>query len=162
MTLYRFDSIINFLYYEDIMKLEEIYEHWDKDSEIDKTELGDESLKIPKLHHKYFQIFTNEKLVLKKYEADMKALKLSKYEFYTQGPSKESQDKGWSMPARGMILKQEMPLYMDGDRDIIDLSLKIGLQQEKVELLESIIKSLTNRGFQIRASIDWTKFTMGG
>jgi hypothetical protein len=54
-----------------------------------------------------------------------------------------------------------MPMYMEGDQDIIDLSLKIGLQQEKVDLLESIIKSLTNRGFNIKASIDWYKFTMG-
>jgi hypothetical protein len=143
------------------MKLEAIYEEWKKDSEIDKTELGDESIKIPKLHHKYYQVYSSEKMLLKKYEADLKQLKLAKYEFYTQGPSKETQEKGWELPARGMILKQEMPLYMEGDKDIIEMSLKIGLQQEKVELLESIIKSLSNRGFQIKAAIDWFKFTMG-
>ena len=107
------------------MKLEEIYEEWKKDSEIDQTNLAEESIRIPKLHHKYFQVYSSEKLLLKKYEADMKALKLAKYEFYTQGPSKETQDKGWEMPARGMILKQEMPMYMEGDQDIIDMSLKI-------------------------------------
>lgn len=143
------------------MKLEDIYEEWKKDSEIDKTELGDESLKIPKLHHKYFQVYTSERLLLRKLEAEMKQLKLDKYEFYTQGPSRESQERGWDMPSRGMILKQEMPLYMEGDKHIVELSLKIGYQQEKIELLESIIKSLTNRGFQIKAAIEWTKFTMG-
>jgi len=142
------------------MKLEEIYEQWKIDSEIDKTELGEEAIKIPKLHHKYYQVYTSEKLLLRKYEADMKHLKLSKYEFYTMGPNEET-PKHWKLPARGMILKQEMPMYMEGDQDIIDLSLKIGLQQEKVDLLESIIKSLTNRGFNIKASIDWYKFTMG-
>jgi hypothetical protein len=143
------------------MKLETIYEEWKKDSEIDMTELGNEAIKIPKLHHKYFQVYSSEKMLLRKYEADMKSLKLAKYEFYTQGPSKETQEKGWELPARGMILKQEMPMYLDGDRDLIDLSLKIGYQQEKIELLESIIKSLTNRGFQIKSAIDWNKFTMG-
>jgi hypothetical protein len=143
------------------MKLEEIYEAWKKDSEIDQTNLAEESLKIPKLHHKYFQVYTSEKLLLKKYEADMKALKLAKYEFYTQGPSKETEQLGWEMPARGMILKQEMPLYMEGDKEIIELSLKIGYQQEKIELLESIIKSFSNRGFQIKSAIDWFKFTNG-
>ena len=143
------------------MKLDEIFEQWQIDSEIDKTELGDESLKIPKLHHKYFQIYTSERLLLRKYEAEMKQLKLEKYEFYTQGPSKETNDKGWIMPARGMILKQEMPMYMEGDKELIELSLKIGYQQEKVELLDSIIRSLTNRGFQIKSAIDWYKFTMG-
>ena len=143
------------------MKLETIYEEWGKDSEIDMTDLGNEAIKIPKLHHKYFQTYSSEKLLLRKYEAEMKTLKLSKYEFYTQGPSKETQEKGWALPARGMILKQEMPMYLEGDQDIINLSLKIGMQQEKVELLESIIKSLINRGFQIKSAIDWNKFTMG-
>jgi hypothetical protein len=142
------------------MKLEAIYDEWKKDSDIDKTELGDESLKIPKLHHKYFQVYSSEKMLLRKYESEMKQLKLAKYEFYTMGPNEDT-PKEWRLPPRGMILKADIPAYMDGDKDIIDLSLKIGLQQEKVELLESIIKSLTNRGFQIKAAIDWFKFTMG-
>ena len=143
------------------MKLEDIYEDWKKDSDIDKTELGDEALKIPKLHHKYYQMFTHERLLLRKYEADFKNLKLSKYEFYTMGPTEESRDKGWQLPARGMILKSDLPMYMEADKDIIDMSLRIGMQQEKIELLESIIKSLVNRGFQIKSAIEWTKFTMG-
>jgi hypothetical protein len=143
------------------MKLEDIYEEWKKDSDIDKTELGDEALKIPKLHHKYYQMFTHERLLLRKYEADFKNLKLSKYEFYTMGPTEESRNKGWQLPARGMILKSDLPMYMEADKDIIDMSLRIGMQQEKIELLESIIKSLVNRGFQIKSAIEWTKFTMG-
>jgi hypothetical protein len=143
------------------MKLEDIYEEWKKDSDIDKTELGDEALKIPKLHHKYYQMFTHERLLLRKYEADFKNLKLSKYEFYTMGPTEESRDKGWQLPARGMILKSDLPMYMEADKDIVDMSLRIGMQQEKIELLESIIKSLVNRGFQIKSAIEWTKFTMG-
>jgi hypothetical protein len=143
------------------MQLDEIYDEWAKDSEIDKTELGEEAIKIPKLHNKYFQIFSKERLLLRKYETDMKKLKLDKFEFYTQGPSKETKDRNWELPAKGIILKQEMPMYLEADKDIVDLSLKIGYQQEKVELLDSIIRSLTNRGFQIKSAIDWYKFTMG-
>jgi hypothetical protein len=143
------------------MKLEEIYAEWDKDSSIDTTNLGNESIKIPSLHNKYFKVYTSEKLLLRKYEAEMKELKLEKYEFYTQGPNKETLERGWVMPSRGMILKQEIPTYMEGDKELIAMSLKIGYQQEKIELLESIIKSLVNRGFQIKAAIDWHKFTMG-
>jgi hypothetical protein len=91
----------------------------------------------------------------------MKQLKLEKYEFYTQGPSKESQDKGWTVPAKGMILKQDLPIYMDADKDIIDLNLRMAYQMEKIDLLESIIKSLMNRNFQIKSAIDWTKFMQG-
>jgi hypothetical protein len=34
------------------MKFEELFNEWEKDSSIDKTELADEALRIPKLHHK--------------------------------------------------------------------------------------------------------------
>jgi hypothetical protein len=143
------------------MKIEEIFTEWKKDSVIDKTELGDEALSIPKLHHKYFQLMVSEKLLLRSHEAEMKKLKLDKYEFLTMGPTEETKEKGWKLPPKGMILKQELPMYIDADPDIIKLSLKIGLQQEKIELLESIIKTIINRGFIIKNAIDWTRFTMG-
>jgi hypothetical protein len=145
-----------------MMKFEDIFSSWEKDSVIDKTELADESLKIPKLHHKYYSIYVGEKVILRKLESDMKKLKLEKYEFYSQGPTEESKEKGWRMPARGLILKADIPLYMEGDQDIIDLSLKIGMQQEKIEFLESIIKTFQTRGYIIKNAIDFTKFTMGG
>lgn len=144
------------------MKFEDIFAAWEKDSTIDRTELADESLKIPKLHHKYYSMFVAERATLRKLEADMKKLKLDKHEFFTLGPNEETRDKGWRLPARGMILKADLPLYMEGDQDIIDLSLKIGMQQEKVEFLESILKTFQTRGYIIKSAIDFTKFTMGG
>lgn len=143
------------------MKIEDILELWKEDSNIDRTELGDEATKIPKLHHKYYQLYIQEKLALRSLEADMKKLKLVKYEFFTQGHTEESRSLNWELPARGMILKADIPMYMEADKDLIKLSLKIGIQQEKVEFLESVIKSLNNRGYNIKAAIDWQKFTMG-
>ena len=143
------------------MSIDEILEQWQQDTKIDRTELGDEALNIPKLHHKYFQILVKEKMILRKQESEMKQLKLDKYEFLTQGPNEETKDKGWKLPPRGMILKGDIPMYLEGDQDIINLSLKIGYQQEKLELLDSIIKSVMNRGFLIKSAIDWQKFTMG-
>lgn len=143
------------------MKLERIFEEWDADSNFDKTELGDEALKVAKLHHKYFRILTAERITKRQLEADMKVLRMEKYEFYTQGPSKETLDRGWIMPAIGKIIKSDVQNYLDADRDIIDLSLKIGIQNEKIDLLESIIKTILNRGYNIKAAIEWEKFKMG-
>jgi hypothetical protein len=142
------------------MNIEEILELWDKDSRIDPTDLDDEVLKIPKLHHKYYKLYVNEKLLLRKYESDFKKIKLDKIEFFTQGFNEET-PKSWKLPPRGMVLKSDMPLYVDADKDIIDLSLKIGYQQEKIELLESIIKSFQYRGYNIKSAIEHRKFVMG-
>lgn len=143
------------------MKLEEIFVNWKEDSNIDKTELGDEAIRIPKLHNKYYQMYVHERLLLRQYESEMKKLKLDKYEFYSQGPNEKTEKKGWKLPAKGIILKTDIPMYMDADDDIIKLSLKIGVQQEKTEMLDSIIKSLSNRGYNIKAAIDWQKFING-
>jgi hypothetical protein len=144
------------------MKLETIYAFWAEDSKIDRMDLGEESLKISSLHQKYSQIYTNEKIRLREYEAALKVLKLDKYEFYTQGPTNETQEKGWELPAIGRIIRSDVQQYIDADKDIIELSLKIGIQNEKISLLDSIIKNLFNRGFQIKNAIDWIKYTSGG
>jgi len=143
------------------MKIEEILSEWEKDSTVDNTELGDAALKLAKLHHKYYRMLVNEKMVLKTYEADMKTLKLEKYEFYTQGPNEETMKRGWELPAKGLILKNDIPMYMDADKDVIQLSLKIGLQSEKVQALESIIRTINAMGYNIKAAIDWQKFING-
>lgn len=143
------------------MKLESIFELWEQDSSIDRSALDEEALKISKLHHKYHKVYTNERMILRKYEADMKVLKLDKYEFYTQGPTKETAEKGWQLPPIGKVIRSDVGQYLDADKDIIELNLKIGLQHEKIELLESILKTLTNRGFQIKSAIDFIKFTSG-
>lgn len=143
------------------MKLDAIFELWEEDSKIDRTELGEESLKIAQLHHKYFKIFSNERLTLKKLTVDYKWLKLQKYEFYTMGPTEESQSLNWVLPPQGKILRADAMLYVESDKDIIDLSLKIGIQEEKLELLESIIKGLNSRGYNIKTALDYLKFTSG-
>jgi hypothetical protein len=143
------------------MKIEDILDEWGRDVEIDRTELGEESLKIPKLHHKYLKIMIHEKMRLRKLEYDMKALKLEKYEFFSQGPTKEQKEAGWVLPAKGIVLKQEVPMYLEADKEIVDMSIKIGVQQEKVELLESIMKTIMNRNFILKNAIDFVKFTAG-
>jgi hypothetical protein len=143
------------------MKIEAIMEEWEKDSDIDKTELGDAALKLAKLHHKYYRFLVNEKMIVKTYESDMHVLKLDKYEFFTQGPNEETVKKGWTLPAKGLILKADIPMYMSADQEIINLSLRIGLQEEKIQALESIIRTLNSMGYNIRAAIDWQKFING-
>ena len=143
------------------MKLEQILSMWKEDSQIDITELGQEATKIPNLTQKYYEILVQERMLLRKQEYDLKKLKLEKYEFYTQGPNEETEQKGWMLPPKGIIIKSEIPMYLDADKDIIELSLKIGVQQEKVEALETIIKSLKDRGFNIRAAIDDLKMKLG-
>jgi hypothetical protein len=44
---------------------------------------------------------------------------------------------------------------------MIKLSAKITLQEEVVSYLESVVKMISNRQWNIRAALDWIKFTQG-
>lgn len=144
------------------MKIEEIFSLWEVDCVIDRTELGTAALDISKLHKKYYQIFVNERMVLLKYEGELKILKLEKYEFYTQGPTKEQIDLGWRLPPIGKIIRSDVDTYIEADKDIIKATLRVAVQKEKISLLESIIRSLMNRNFNIKSAIDWERFKNGG
>lgn len=143
------------------MKLEEIFEEWSKDSEIDRTELGSESLKIAKLHVKYFRFYSEERLILKKMESEHKILHKNKCEWLNGTMDQDTlKELNWQ-PNYLKIMKSELPMYVDADQDIIKSNLRLSVQQEKVFVLESIIKSIQSRSFNIRAAIDWEKFKTG-
>lgn len=143
------------------MKLDQIFEQWDVDCKINRQELGEEALRISQLHNKYYRIFANERLVLKKYEAELKQLKLAKQEFFILGPTEETHARGWKLPPQGKVLRSDVGAYVDSDPEIVTLTLKIGMQHEKIDLLDSIIRTLRDRNFNIRAAIDWEKFKVG-
>lgn len=144
------------------MKLEDIQAAWKQDSTIDRTELGEESLKIPQLHSKYFNIYSQERLVLRKLESDYKKLQRLKHEYYTGVISEEDlRERQWT-PFMLKILRTDLNLYLDSDEELQIMQLKIDMQKEKVDFLDSAIKTLTTRGYQIKNAIDWTRFQMGG
>lgn len=143
------------------MNITELTELWKADSEIDRTELGDESLKIPKLHSKYYNLFIQERLLLKKLEGEYKQLYRVKFEYFNGILSEEELEEYNLEPFALKILKTDLPIYIESDKDLQTLQAKIAVQKEKIDFLESIIKSLTNRGFQIKSAIDWAKFTHG-
>lgn len=143
------------------MKLEEIQELWSRDAQIDRTELGEESLRIPQLHSKYFNLFSVERLSLRKMEQEYKELYRVKHEYYN-GTLSEDELKEWCWePFQLRILKSDISIYMQSDKDLSKAELKIEMQKEKVEFLESIIKNLPARGYQINAAISWEKFKVG-
>lgn len=143
------------------MKLDEIQSMWDEDCKIDDSELGTAALNISKLHARYFRIFTDERMRLHTLESQLRKLRLAKYEFYTQGPTKETHALGWELPPSGKILKADVGMYIEADDDIMNLTTRVQLQKEKLELLESIIKSLNSRGYNIKVAVDWIKFQTG-
>ena len=143
------------------MTLQEIQTLWSKDAEVDRTNLGDEASKIPQLHSKYFKIFSTERLKLRQMELVNKQLYVDLWEYYQGNFDYEMcEERNWE-PFQLKILKSDIGLYIDRNQDWVDSQLKIAMQKEKVDFLESIIKSLNYRGFNLNAAIQWEKFKVG-
>lgn len=144
------------------MTLDEIQTMWESDSEIDRTELGEASLRIGKLHSKYFKMFSTERLRLRQIEQQYRQLYKLRYDYFMGMLDADTlREHGWE-PNPLKILKTDIPIHMEADKPLGEMHLKVDLQKEKVDLLESIIKHLPNRGFNIKSAIEWAKFQHGG
>ena len=143
------------------MNLDDYYNAWAEDSKIDRTELGEESIRIPQLHHKYYRFYSAERMKLVKLQEEYKILKKDKHDYLSGIMAEEDlNERGWE-PNPLRILKTDIPMYIESDKDIVNHNLKIAYAKEKVEFLESIVKSLNVRGYQIKTAVDWEKFKVG-
>ena len=141
------------------MNLNDLYEMVHQDLDIDKTELDTESLKTPQLHNKYLIMHSQEKL--EQLLSEKKIKRKNKWLYYTGKMSEEQlRFYGWE-PFDLTILKTDVDRFIDADDDMIKLSAKLTLQQEVVDYLESVVKLISNRQWNIRAALDWIKFTQG-
>lgn len=143
------------------MKLEDIVSEWDKDCKMDETELGDESTKIPVIHNKYLKIYVGENAQLRRMIAQRNRRKRVLTEYYLGELDRDELEELGRDQFYKKILKNEVDTYIESDDMWIEINLKVGLQQEKVNYLDAIIKSINNRGFQIKNAIDWLRFTNG-
>jgi hypothetical protein len=143
------------------MDLKQIREMVAVDMPIDQANLDAASLEIPLLHNKYLNILHDEKLLLHKFNIELKKLLKLKWEYYNGKTDEETlREKGWE-PFQLKILKQDAEMYMEADEEVISLNSKVIFQKEKVDYLESIVKGLNNRQYHIRDAIIWRKFVNG-
>ena len=143
------------------MTLDQMMEEWRLDATVDSTELGIASLKIPELHSKYLKIYFDERRKLKALEFQSKDLSLKKYEYYNGKLSQEELDElNWE-PFVKRLMKNEVDMYLDSDKDIIQNNVRIINQKEKLAILEEVLKNVNQRNFQIKNAIEWKKFTQG-
>lgn len=143
------------------MNIEQIVAEWDKDSKVDETELSAESVKIPKIHNKYLKIFMGERVALFKLKAEKNRVKKTLLEYYLGELDRDELAELGRDQFYKKLLKNEVDVYIESDDLYIETTLKVAMQQEKVDYIEKIIKSLDTRGFAIKNAIDFMKFTMG-
>ena len=139
--------------------LETIQDMWEKDAKIDRDNLHDESLNIPSLHAKYFQIYNTIFLLRKKAEQQRKNIRHERYEYFS---GKADPDVYRQNPFPKKIRdKDTMTKYLDADEKLSNASLKIEYYDTMLTYLESILKVIQNRTYQIKNAIEFMRFNAG-
>jgi len=139
--------------------LEKIQEMWERDSKIDPDNLHTESLNIPSLHAKYHEMFNNIYLLRKKAEQQRRNIRHERYEYYS---GKADPDVYVENPFPKKIRdKDTMQKYLDADERLQTVNLKIDYYETMLNYVESILKQISNRTYQIKNAIEWSRFTAG-
>jgi thymidylate synthase len=144
------------------MKIEDVIEMWQVDCKIDETELSRESLNIPLLHGKYLKHYSQERLKLRSLKLKHKQLTQKLMDYY-RGDLNNPEDLAeiGREPWPKKVLKQDVSYYVEGDSEMVDLNIRIAYQTEIVEVLEEIIKNINSRGYVIKNSLEFLRFTSG-
>ena len=139
--------------------LEAIQEMWEKDSKIDRDNLHEESLNIPSLHAKYFALYNNIFLLRKRAEQQRKNIRHERYEYFSGKADPEIYVEN---PCGKKIRdKDTMTKYLDADEKLSNASLKIDYYDTMLTYIESILKVIQNRTFQIKNAIEFMRFQSG-
>jgi len=139
--------------------LDMIQSMWEKDSKIDIDNLHTESLNIPILHSKYYNLYNNILLLRKKAEQNRKNIKHDRYEYYTGKADPEVYiENPFPKKVRD---KDSLQKYMDADSKLAQINLKVEYYDVMLNYIEDIIKMIHNRGYQIKNSIEYMRFQSG-
>lgn len=144
--------------------LEQILEMWKKDSVIEELNLDSVSRDSAKLHSKYLEILSVNRLRVKKFDMDFKILLKNKWLWYNGKLTKAEMDElGWGYdPLKGLtVLKSDMDRFYDADPEIQAAQAHIDFLKEQNDTLKEIIDMIKWRHQSIKNAIDWAKFTSG-
>ena len=120
------------------MTFDEIQAMWEQDAKIDPVELDTASLSIPQLHSKQ--------------------LTRRKFEYYSgKGDPEDYRENPFDLK----LLKSDLTMYIESDPHIKDLQLKIDMYDIIIEYLESVIRMINTRSYQIKNAIEWKSFIEG-
>jgi|TARA_B100001094_G_scaffold310271_1_gene344694 hypothetical protein len=140
------------------MTLDELKAQVQQDLSVDNEHLDTESLKNQEIKAKYLDYKTRYELLLFKAKGDYKRLYREKWEYYG---GKADAKIYISKPFDLKVLKTDLSVYITSDDEIIDAENKIGYLETVVDYIKGVIKSVDNRGWDIKNSIEWKKFEAG-
>ena len=140
------------------MNLDELKLQVQRDLKVDNEHLDTESLKNQEIKATYLDHKTRYELLLYRAKGDYKRMYREKWEYY--GGKADAKIYA-SKPFDLKVLKTDLAVYITSDEEIINAENKIGYLETVVDYIKGVIKSVDNRGWDIKNAIEWRKFEAG-
>lgn len=144
------------------MNIEELKKEWQIDTKINELDLSRESLKTPHVHSKYVDMLVDAKRKVSRKRHDLARMQQFKTRYFSGLLTKDELVE-YDLPQYQFTrpLKGEMQNMLDADEDCIKIKEEIEECELIVFFLENVMKSIYSRSFDIKNSIDFSKFQAG-
>ena len=141
------------------MTLDELKKESYKDLPINKVEnIDQESFFNQEIKAKWLDYKSRFELLLARSKGDYQIMYREKWEYYG---GKADAKVYAAKPFDLKVLKTDLQMYIASDNDIIDLSNKIAYLETTIKFIDGVIKSIDNRGWDIKNAISWKQFEAG-
>lgn len=142
------------------MTHEELLKEWESDSPIDKHRLDDESVNVPKLHHKYLTIYINLKSKKIALTHKLEELKKEKELYYSgQATADAYKEKPFDLRLK---TKSGVEKHVSTDPEVSTIMQRIEYMDVMIEGVAHVLEQIKWRSSSIKNAIDWARFTSGG
>ena len=141
------------------MTLEELKQESYKDLPITNVEnIDQESFYNQEIKAKWLDYKSRFELLLARSKGDYQVMYREKWEYYG---GKADAKVYAAKPFDLKVLKTDLQMYIASDNDIIELSNKIAYLETTIKFIDGVIKSIDNRGWDIKNAISWKQFEAG-
>ena len=141
------------------MTLIEIRELIEQSSKIDNSKLDQNALEISQLYSKWITIMAVESRELRKLQIAHDKRTLERTNYY-MGKAPDEVYK--AEPLQHKILKQDLPTWLNADDKFNETKTSLNDQVIKITMIETFMKELSQRSFNIKNAIEYQKFKQGG
>lgn len=144
------------------MNLDALKNEWTVDSNIDVTDLSNESVRSMDLHAKYLSYLMDAKRLLKATDMKYHALKRDKFLYYRGEMDRDRLvELGWKQYQGAKPLRTDLDDLLKTDEDMLAAETKVEYYRIMVASLEEIMKTIASRQWTIRNVITWEQFRAG-
>ena len=141
------------------MTLAEIQELIAQSSKIDAAKLDADALNIAPLYSKWIAIMAIESRELRRLQIAHDKMTLKRTNYYM---GKASDEEYKTEPLQHKVLKQDIQTWLNADDQFNETKSALNDQIIKITMIETFMKELSQRSFNIKNAIEYQKFKQGG